>query len=156
MNLIQVAVFANTFGKEFLSYSLTAKLPFTYPGSVLSFCRGFQRSVPTAWSEMMTWTADKEMDLVWFSLGVEADSESPGEVWHHSVQGEAVSHTLNLNLNLNLNSSKGSSIKLTLMRNIGMQLIVTGEQGILYQTYIMNANCFFRIQMGKHKRLQKP
>lgn len=53
MDLIQVAVFAKTFGKEFLSYSLTANLLFTYPGSVLSFHSGFQRSIPTAWSEMM-------------------------------------------------------------------------------------------------------
>lgn len=29
MDLIQVAVFASTFGKEFLSYGLTAMLPFT-------------------------------------------------------------------------------------------------------------------------------
>lgn len=52
MDLIQGAVFANTLGKELLSYSLTATLPFSYSGSVL-FSWGFHRSIPTAWSEMM-------------------------------------------------------------------------------------------------------
>lgn len=93
MALIQVAVLANTFGKEFLSYSLTANFAFIQPGFVLSFHRGFQRSIPPAWSEMRQWAADTEMDLVWLSLGAEAGSESPGEGWNGSVQGEAVSHT---------------------------------------------------------------
>lgn len=45
------------------------------------------------WSELQT-----KKCIVWFNLGVKADSESPAEVTNHRVQGKTTSHTLNQKL----------------------------------------------------------
>lgn len=104
------------------------------------FCAQFPLGVSKIHPPCLLWndavSCRQRNGWMWFSLGAEAGSESPGEVWSGSVQGEAVSHTLTRSF------SKGTSVKLSLMTNIGMQLNVTGEQGILYQMYRMNANGF--------------
>jgi len=83
---------------------------------------------------------------------VTANSKLPVEVWNHSVHFGKEGWWSRPSAT---SSSKGNGVKHIVGGNIVMELNVIGRQGTVYQPYIMNANWFFRIQMGKHKRLWK-